>query len=212
MACAVLGHVPCAEMPRIAASATPRRHRLDRLVEWPLWSDTTAEPGRSYFYRAVARNASGRSAPSNTVGPVRVERVCLADELQDLSRAQSHSGGLQLDNAYNGLYAEYLFRARGDAGDWLLYEVLRPIQSVRVVAFYAKTGLPLKLQGSGDGQRFADLKAEQAETALPRLPTGPARGQQRTIIVQQSSPPGGLRWLKILWSGAAELDRVEVFY
>lgn len=178
----------------------------------PLWSDTTAEPGRRYFYRAVARNTSGRSEPSRPVGPLRVERVCLADELQDLSRAKSHSGGLQLDNAYNGLYAEYLFRARGDTGDWLLYEVPRPIQSVRVVAFYAKTGSPLKLQGSADGQRFLDLQAEQAETALPRPPTGPARGQQRTIIVQESSPPGGPRWLKILWSGPAELDRVEVFY
>ena len=37
-----------------------------------LFNDATAEPGQSYCYRVVARNASGESEPSNVVGPVTV--------------------------------------------------------------------------------------------------------------------------------------------
>ena len=38
----------------------------------PLFNDATAEPGQSYCYRVVARNASGASEPSNVIGPVTV--------------------------------------------------------------------------------------------------------------------------------------------
>jgi len=178
----------------------------------PLWSDTTAEPGRKYFYRVVARNASGMAEPSDPVGPVAVRRVCLADELQDLGRMKAHSNGLELTNDYNGMYAEYLFRAKGDQADWALYEVPRPIQSVRIVAFFAKEASDFKVQTSADGRQFTDLTPDRVETALPSPPRGAAKGRQRTMVEYRCVPPAGSRWLKLVWTGPAELDRVEVEY
>ena len=52
-----------------------------------LFSDVHAEAGGSYYYRVLAKNAAGASAPSNVVGPVRVEENTIVDELSDYSRS-----------------------------------------------------------------------------------------------------------------------------
>ncbi len=178
----------------------------------PLFSDTTARAGDTWFYRVAARNASGVSPPSNVVGPVAVKRVCLADELQDFSRAHARSDGLQLSNDYNALYAEYLFRAKGDAGDWITYQVPEAIESVKIVAFFAKEIADLTLQASADGTAFTAVEPRRTERRLPSPPGGAAGGQRRTLVEYEASVPPGRRCLQIRWNGPAELDRVEVYH
>jgi mannan endo-1,4-beta-mannosidase len=178
----------------------------------PLFSDTTARAGETYFYRVAARNASGVSKPSNSVGPVAVKRVCLADELQDFSRVHAKSGGLTLDNDYNALYAEYLFRAKGNTNDWLSYNVAAPLESVKVVAFYAKDMTDLTLHVSADGVTFRDLRPTRKERRLGSPHAGPARGQRRTLVEYECAVPAGNRNLKVQWNGPAELDRVEIYH
>ena len=131
------------------------------------------------MYRVTASNASGASPPSNVVGPVKVERICLADELQDFSRVLAKSAGLTLTNDYNALYAEYLFRAKGTVGDWLSYEVPGPMQSVKIVAFCGKEIADLTLQVSADGRTFAALQPRRSVRRLGSPMSGPAAGQSR---------------------------------
>lgn len=178
----------------------------------PLYSDTAVRAGQTWFYRVTARNASGVSAPSNVVGPVRVARVCLADELQDFTLAQARSAGLKLNNAYNALYAEYLFRAQGDAGDWLTYQTPGSIESVEIVAFFADDGGDLVLESSADGADFAALRPQRHARRLPSPPGGAAGKQRRTMITYEAAVPAGQRVLRIRWTGPAEVDRVEVYY
>lgn len=175
----------------------------------PLFSDTTARPGETWHYRVLARNAAGSSKPSNVVGPVTVRRVCLADELQDFSKVLKKSDGLQLNNDYNALYAEYLFRAKGEAGEWVVYQTPGPIESIRAVAFYAKDMNELAFSVSADGKTFQDLKAERHERQLPSVPGGAASGKRRTMVEYRLTPGPNQRFLKITWTGPAELDRVE---
>ncbi len=177
----------------------------------PLFSDANAKIGDSYFYRIAARNSSGVSKPSNVVGPVAVKRICLADELQDFSRCRTKSDGLRLSNEYNALYAEYLFRAKGSTNDWIDYEVLSPIDSVRVVAFFAKQLTDLKFSASADGKDFAQLTAERKERVLPKISGGAASGQNRTMVEYAIAPPPGQKRLRIEWTGPSELDRVEIW-
>jgi len=178
----------------------------------PLFSDTTARSGQSYCYRISARNASGVSQPSNVVGPVRVKRVCLADELQDFSRAFAKSSGLKLNNDYNALYAEYLFRAQGSTNDWITYQVPAAIESVKVTGFYSKQVADFELRVSSDGSNFTALKPERKERRLPSPPGGAAGGQRRTQVEYTCAVPDGQRYLQVAWSGPAELDRVEIEY
>jgi hypothetical protein len=177
----------------------------------PLFSDTTARAGETWFYRVIARNASGRSRPSNVVGPVVVRRVCTVDELQDSSHAHAKSAGLKLNNDYNALYAEYLFRAQGTAGDWITYQTPTPIESIRLVAFFADPG-ELTLRVSTDGTAYSDLALRRNERRLPAPPGGAARGQRRTLVEYEATVPAGQRFLQIRWNGPAELDRVEMYH
>jgi hypothetical protein len=177
----------------------------------PLFSDTTARAGDTWFYRVAARNASGASPPSNVVGPVAVKRVCLADELQDFSRTHARSDGLQLSNDYNALYAEYLFRAKGDVGDWVTYQVPTAIESVRIAAFFAKDIADLTLQASADGTALTKVEPRRTERRLPSPPGGAASGQRRTLVEYEAQVPPGQSFLQIRWNGPAELDRVEIY-
>jgi hypothetical protein len=178
----------------------------------PLFSDLTAKTGASYCYRVVARNASGTSQPSNVVGPVAVKRICFVDELQDFSRVGAKSAGLKLNNEFNCLFAEYLFRAMGSTNDWVTYQVPAPIESLKVVAFFAKDTADLALQVSADGAKFTDLQPGRTERKLSMPHRGAAGGQSRTMVTYEVTPPAGSRHLKILWRGNAELDRVEIFH
>ncbi|MBI5394455.1 MAG: hypothetical protein HZA91_04075, partial [Verrucomicrobia bacterium] len=178
----------------------------------PLFSDTTARAGQTWFYRVNARNASGTSKPSNVVGPVKVKHVCFVDELQDFSRVSGKSDGLTLNNDYNALYAEFLFRAKGSTNDWLSYKVSAPIESVKVTAFFAKEIADLTLQVSADGKKFTALQPKRTERRLPAPPRGATVGQRRTMVEYECPVPAGNRQLKVLWNGPAELDRVEVYH
>ncbi len=174
----------------------------------PLFSDTTARAGETYFYRVTARNVSGTSRPSNVVGPVAVKHVCLVDEMQDFSRVHAHSDGLTLHNDYNGIYAEYLFRAKGATNDWITYEVSGSVQSIKAIAFCPSDRIAdLQFEAGG-----ATLSPKRTERCLPKPPIGPARNQSRTLVEYECAVPAGNRRVKVHWSGPAELDRVEVYY
>lgn len=177
----------------------------------PLFSDTTARPGQTWFYRVTARNAAGASKPSNVVGPVEVKRVCFVDELQDFSRVQARSDGLTMNNDYNALYAEFLFRAKGGANDWLSYKVPAPMKTVKVIAFFAKELADLTLQVSADGKKFTVLQPKRTERRLPVPPGGAAGRQNRTLVEYECAVAAGQRQLKVLWNCPAELDRVEIY-
>lgn len=177
----------------------------------PLHSDTTARVGQTWFYRVMARNASGASKPSNIVGPVKVEGVCFVDELQDFSRIESKSAGLTLANDFNARYAEFLFRAKGGSGDWLSYKLPAPMKSVKVVAFCAEEMADFTLQISADGRAYTALRPQRSERRLPAPPGGAVAKHARTQVTYECAIPQGHQHLKLLWSGPAELDRVEVY-
>lgn len=177
----------------------------------PLFSDTTARAGETCHYRISARNSSGVSKPSNVVGPVKVKRVCFVDEFQDFSRVHARSGTLTLNNDYNALYAEYLFRAKGTSDDALTYSVPSEMHSIKVVAFVAaEDAADLAFQISADGETYSDLRAQRRERRLPGPPRGATVGQRRTMIEYEAAAPPGQHFLKVRWNGPAELDRVEI--
>lgn len=176
----------------------------------PLYSDTAVKVGETWFYRAVARNEAGHSAPSNVSGPVRVGQVCLVDELKDWTLVKAKSGGLKYNNDYNALYMEYLFRAKGEAGDWLAYQVAGDIASVKVTAFFAQTIADLTLQMAGKDGEFMAIKPARTERRLPSPPGGAAGGQSRTLVEYECTVPVGYHDFKIVWNGPAEVDRVEI--
>ncbi len=73
----------------------------DNLVAYaPQYCDETAEVGGTYFYRVIARNAAGASAPSNVVGPLQPDRRWRVDELFDDSKWDEATTNVRIDQAY----------------------------------------------------------------------------------------------------------------
>ena len=178
----------------------------------PLYTDITAKGGDTWHYRVIARNASGESEPSNVVGPVKVKAACLVDELQGFSLTADRSEKLTLDNTYNALYAEYLFRAKGDKGEWLAYQTPGDISSFKVTTWFAGQPSDFGFEASPDGKAYQTVKVERRQRDFGSPPGGVAAGQKRTMVEYRGAAPPGNRYLRITWTGPAEIDRVEVYH
>lgn len=182
----------------------------------PLFSDVAVTVGETWYYRVIARNAGGKSPPSNVVGPVKVKEVCFVDEFQDLARVSDKADGLTLDNTFNARYAEYLFRVKGNTNDWLSYTVAGPVREVRVTAFFQPSLGPVAdpvFAAAGHDQNFLELRTAGAVTRVERAHGAPPhRGDQyrQTQVDYGVTPPPGTRHLKILWRAPMALDRVEI--
>jgi len=178
----------------------------------PLYSDRTAKSGGSYFYQVLALNSSGKSQPSKAVGPVKVKSVCLVDELQDFSLCHSKSEGLVLENDFNSIFAEYMFRADGKTGDFLVYQVPAAMKKFKIVGFVQNEEDDFSFLVSSDGITYAPLQPQRKARPLPATPGGASKGQKRTLVGYESTVPAGNRFLKVLWNGPSELDRVEIYH
>ena len=182
----------------------------------PLYSDTSAKTGELWFYRVIARNASGKSQPSNAVGPVRVNEVCLADECQDMKRLDGHSPGLAIDNAYNACYAEYTFRMTGTTNDWIRYAVPGNVREVHMTAFFQPVlGSPVdpSVSASADGKAFSPMRLMKQTVREYQGPPYAKRDKYRTQMDYVFSPAAsGVRHVRIAWGGPLSLDRVEIYH
>lgn len=178
----------------------------------PLFSDTTAQVGDVWYYRTIARNSSGTSAPSNVIGPVSIKAVCLVDEMQNFDLVCAKSGGLSLVNDRNRDYAEYLFRVKGNSGDWMTYELPTALTAIRLVGFGTEGTADLVLQVSPDGNAFSDISPDVTRRLLGNSFFKEAGVQPRLMTEYNAAVSSGNRFLRIVWKGEAELDRLEAYY
>jgi len=102
-------------------------------------ADTSAVGGDVYYYRLVAGNDGGRSAPSAPSGPVTaVVASTLIDELDDFSKIAEHSADLGFDSANAGYFGgdtSRLFRG-SDSEQWVRYVVGGTLTGFEVEVFF----------------------------------------------------------------------------
>jgi hypothetical protein len=172
----------------------------------PLFSDVQAEVGQSYYYRVVARNAAGVSAPSNVVGPVRVQDIVLVDELSSYLKIRERGGDLTLETANPRPYKEDAHRLRGTKGSWLTYRVAEPLRLVKVLAFMEAAQKDLEFYLSADGQHFDLVKPK-----VSPLPTAVnPYGYKLPIEYEITSPDSNQSLIKIVFKTATQISRVEL--
>jgi mannan endo-1,4-beta-mannosidase len=179
----------------------------DTLVQYrPLFADESAEPGHSYYYRVRAKNASGASAPSNTVGPVRALFSTIVDELGDYTHTFAHGGTLSLETANPRPYKEDAHRLKGSAESWVTYRTPEPLRSARVLAFMEGEGKDFEFYLSQDGNSFTKVEAK-----VSRFPTAVnPYGYKLPLQYELSSLPPNSYFLKIAFRADAQVSRVEL--
>jgi len=174
----------------------------------PLFADESAEPGQSYYYRVRAKNAAGTSAPSNTVGPVRVEASTIVDELSDYARTFAHGGTLALETMNPRPYKEDAHRLKGSAESWVTYRTLEPLRSAKVLAFMENDVKDFEFYLSKDGNNFTKV-----EPKVSRFPTAVnPYGYKLPVEYELSGLSPDNLFLKIVFRAEAQLSRVELRY
>ncbi len=182
----------------------------------PLFDDTAAVLGKSYYYRIIARNISGSSAPSNEVGPVPVNYKKFIDEMADSTELFEKSDSLTYLTYQDSYKAkEDNNRLRGIEDSYIIYKLPEDIDSIKVQVFLNSPSVEeasnicgLNLFASESLNTFKPLNAK-----LETFP--PLNNFYKFFIPAEytcAEFPLSSRYLKIKFNGEAQLSRVEIIY
>ena len=180
----------------------------------PLFGDDSAAVGHDYYYRIVARNSAGDSAPSNVVGPVATVQRTLVDECMNMQHVAAHEGDVTLHTDNVRRTQEDAHRFELAPGAAIVYRVAGPIKAWRVYAFAESPNQELRFAGSADGSQFAPLAAEQKAYSSGRGDYG----YLVPVLFHGREPAGEPTRLRIALPDASDegkpvqISRVEIDY
>ena len=173
----------------------------------PLFCDETVTPGRQYWYRVVARNEAGASAPSEPFGPVTVEHRTLVDELSSDARIFLAQGRLEFRSDNARKFKEDAHGMEGDGDAAAVYRTDGPLASGRVYAFAERAGSHLAFAVSRNGTEF-----EAFEPRVQTIAAGDAAtyGYLLPVVYRLDGLPKGARFLRIGLRRGIRVTRVEL--
>jgi hypothetical protein len=171
----------------------------------PLYNDTSAEPGNSYYYRVVARNGSGSSASSNVVGPVAVDCRTLVDECADLATLHERAGHVSLATENARTVQEDCHRFALRPGARITYRVDGPISKWRVYAFTRNGEALVDASVSADGKEYRPLVVRQK--AFPSSQS--VYGYLTPVLLEGELGESEAGLLRIALKGAANIDQLK---
>ena len=173
----------------------------------PLFADQAVSSSQ-WYYRVRAANTTGVSEPSNLFGPVPVTHGTLVDELADFSKVHATEGGVAIQTRNSRQAKEDAYRAAGNAGDALVYQVPTSVQGFRVFAFFPHDVADLKFAGSADGKVYHDISAAEGLHFQ-----GPGDYKYWKPVLYQAGNVGpDFKFLKIELTGETQIGRVEITY
>ncbi|HDQ46287.1 MAG TPA: hypothetical protein ENN17_12455 [bacterium] len=181
---------------------------LETAVQYrPLFHDTDAETGGTYFYRVFAVNAAGLSQASNIEGPVTVENRFLIDEFQDFTHVAGKEGAPGLRTDATRQFREDAHRIYGSRGDALVYRVGGRIRSFRIYAFFPADAAGLDLSVSSGGGRIVPVDSEPVS-----YDSGGGDYDFWRPVLFHGSCGGEYSLFRIAWTTEAQIGRVEIAY
>ncbi|MBN2217405.1 MAG: cellulase family glycosylhydrolase [Pirellulales bacterium] len=172
----------------------------------PLFSDATARVGEQYFYRVLAKNATGVSSPSNVVGPVAVDALRLVDELRDGSALEARQGNLAFVSDHARRAKEDMHRLSGGVGGWVVYRTEHPMTTATVYAFFPGDVADFRFAVSSDGRRYEEATGRRRDYFGGQG----MYGYFKPVEYRLEALPENARYLKIEFTAKAEIGRVEI--
>lgn len=173
----------------------------------PLFVDTNVPKG-DWHYRVRAQNGAGTSRPSNVVGPITVTHACLVDELEGFSRIEDKQGSLEIKTRDCRQAKEDAHRLAGQAGSIIVYHVRDPIKSLRLFAFFPAEVADFKFSISSDGKTYSEIPSSRT---LAFSGSGDY-DYWKPVCYQCDSTRSDSRFIKIEFSGPAQIGRIEIDY
>lgn len=125
------------------------------LFFYPMFTDSSATIGATYYYRVRGKNASGITPPSNIIGPIIVKQRMVMDNLSDFSRIYSKSSNLVINRETWPRLRQteedfsQVVRMPGTGSGEIIYKADQ-INSIKVFVFNDKPD-SLRIECSSDG-------------------------------------------------------------
>jgi len=174
----------------------------------PLFSDTSAKLGASYFYRIVAVNPAGKSKPSNIVGPVKATHLVLVDEMVNNGKIFQQHGTIKIVHDESRQAKEDTYRLKAEKGSSIVYYTPLPISSWIVNCFFPKNVIDLKFSVSSDGARYQPLPAKRVDFFSGEG----LYGYWKPVQFRSASMKNDALYLRIEFPVATQISRTEIFY
>jgi mannan endo-1,4-beta-mannosidase len=182
----------------------------DAAVQYrPLFCDETVNPGLQYWYRVVARNDAGASAPSQAFGPVTVTHRTLVDELANDGRIFLKQGRLQFRSDSARKFKEDAHGVEGNGDAATIYRTDEALAGGRVYAFAERAAVRLAFAVSRDGTEFRSFEPVEQTLAAGDAAT---YGYWLPVVYQLDGLPEGTRFLRIGLPRGIRVARVELDY
>lgn len=175
----------------------------------PLYTDESAQIGKEYYYRVIAQNESGKSEPSNEVGPVKVTFHKIVDELVDDSKLVLKEGIIE-PIKFKEIYQvkEDNSRMEVSAGSSVVYKVPESISSFKIFVFTKNNVCGVSLFASDSLDNFTELTTKLKSFT----PFKNVYGFLIPFSVTCEEFPENTKYVKILFNDESQLSRTEIEY
>ena len=188
------------------------------IVFRPLFYDSTAELGKSYYYRIIAKNNSGSSVPSNEMGPIDVTYKKFIDDMKDSSKIIDKSDSLVFLSYQDSYRAkEDYSRLKGRDGSYIVYEMPKEMDSIKVEVFLMPPSNMISGNQCGlDIYASDSLNDSSFKILNTKMETFPPLNNFYKFFIPAvytcAEFPLNSKYLKIKFDGEAQLSRVEIIY
>jgi len=174
---------------------------------YPLFNDKTATIGKSYYYHLVAKNATGNSEPSKTVGPVKVESLALVDNMENFGQMYFSTPSITVETADDRKFKEDMFRMQGVSGNEMIYFVSGNIQKIKVYSFSKEDVENLKFEVSPDNKKYLPVRTEKHS-----YNNGKGDYGYWVPVMYEFNSDSENNYLKITFTTDSQISRLEIFY
>ena len=173
----------------------------------PLFSDESAEVGKTYLYRVTAKNETGQSDYSNVVGPVDVTARTLVDEMENFNKIFQKDGELKLLTTEDIRRAkEDRSRLAGSAGSYIIYQLSGKGSEITVDYFVADSTKTIAVSVSKDLNRFSDITTKKELTIF-------GKNDYEffdAVTLRGTDIPDDSKYLKISLDNGIQISRIEI--
>ena len=177
----------------------------------PLYSDNSAELGKTYYYRFIARNSSGVSDPSEETNAVSTPNRMMIDEFESDTNIFAKSADVKFV-AGGGAHRtkEDGTRLLGHAGEYIIYRLPERIDSLYLDVFFTTAGRDSTIEFSAGKTPESFSPVVSSREVFEPYPNyygfyAPGRYIVRDI-------PSDDRFIKISLANSIQLSRIQISY
>lgn len=174
---------------------------------YPQFNDKTAQIGKSYYYRLVAKNISGESEPSAIVGPVKVQTNALIDNMENFGKMYYCTQGVTLESEEDRKFKEDMYRLKGNESDEIIYYVTGSISGVEIYSYCQTDTENINIEISTDGYNFQPVTANRNS-----YNNGKGEYDYWVPIAYSYQHETMAHFLKVKFNKESQLSRVEINY